>query len=271
MKKLNLVSVFILLFLAACKKEKSIDTGHGNQDNLLVRTVAKSGSDSTEVKYSYDGEKRVSRIVVTAPDYDLDTRAVRNSSGIITDVVQKSSSFSVFGIDSVVTKVSYNSAQSRYINAVTAVVLLGTEFRDSISYQYDAGGKLTSSIGYSDDGTGYVSYGKTEYTYDGNGNITSEKFSEYDGTNYTPVSVYTYTYDTKVNPLKLGNEAIIINQISSYGPNNVIKTDFSDLTDPVNNYSLTLTLNYNGQNKPQDGTAVEQPGGTTYTLNYFYQ
>ncbi len=280
MKNVHLLIAFVAVLFFSCKKEMSEENngnppggggGSGQTGNLLTRNVIKDRSDSTVIDYSYDASKRVTRLVYTASAFDFDTRIVRNSSGIITEYIQKSSLLAGFGIDSFVTKVNYNSSQSKYMYSVISYSLFGFDFKDSTSYKYDSGGKLISAVNYSGDITGYAQAGKTDYTYDGSGNLATEKYYEFEGTSYTQLTTVTHTYDTKVNPLKLGAEAIILNQTTSYGPNNVVVTAFQDLEDATNNYTYTLTLTYNTANKPKDGTAAEQPSGATYDLKYYYQ
>ncbi len=197
-------------------------------------------------------------------------RIVRNPAGIITQYIIKSPDLASYGIDSLVTNVTYNTSLGRYTYTRFDLSLSGISISDSTILSYDATGNISGKTDYIKSIVGgYTPSGRVDYTYAA-GNIASEKSYDYNGTAYTLSSSTTYTYDTKVNPLKLGVEAILIGMSTSFGPNNSTALNYIDAIDPTGNYSIVSTLAYNTTNKPSGGTAVENPGATNYTLRFYY-
>jgi hypothetical protein len=188
----------------------------------------------------------------------------RNSQGIIQQI-------SIFdGSSSTDYKVNYNTTSKQYTSQVSS---LGGE-KDSIAYKY-ASGRITEAIEYYDDGTsgGYLEYTKTVYTYDANGNITKTQFYIYDDATAKWEDYFSLVneFDNKVNALNIGVEAILINEISYAGANNVAKMTFIDPTDPTSNDVLAYTYVYNSDSRPKTGEATIQSLGVKAPLKFYYK
>lgn len=280
MKKFATPLLAVLTFLTACQKEAAlVDPGNSSggggttTGGLLTRNVETDGTDSTVTDFSYGAGNRLTKIDYTGSSASPATyKLSRNNSGVITRMTLISPDFQSIGVDSIVINVSYNSSTSRYTSSQYSLAISGTTYTDSTAYVYDASGNLTSAAGYEKIAiTPYTPYGRTDYTY-ANGNVSSEKYYDYDPSTSTwsLSATSAYTYDAKTNPLKLGVEAILLNQAGFFGPNNSTDFSYKDATDPTNNFTRTYTYTYNSANKPSGGTAVENPGATSYTLRFFY-
>lgn len=288
MKKI-LVASFALtaLFFVSCQKEVSEEiggnpgtggggTGGGTTGTKLVKTVHKDGADSTVIVYGYDANNKVISATTSGVSggqpIDLRINLTRNSAGVITKQVIRSNDFIAFGIDSLVTQVRWDATNNRYKNAVSHISIFGFDITDSITYNYDAGGKLTSEVEYQDDGMGgpMAPSTKREYTYTGSNIVTEKAYNWDDATNAYVLSWNsTYEYDTKVNPTLFATDAPVLGMSDFYPANNVTKDTFVDNEDPTNNYVETSTYTYNSSNRPITGTVVNN--GSTSTTTYTYQ
>ncbi|MEO6071538.1 MAG: hypothetical protein ABIN57_09950 [Chitinophagaceae bacterium] len=275
-----LLFLFALIILQSCQKEVSKENGGASaapSGTLLVRSVYKSGTDSSLTTYAYDGARRLTTLnnsgTTSGAPYNTQIKIVRNTSGIIQKMNIKSDQFAQLGIDSLVYVVNYDLTTGRYKSKVFTVDFLVVVLKDSTSYDYDASGKVIRDREFTDDGTagGYEEVGKTEYTYAGN-NIATVKIFSYDvpSNTYTLNETDTYEYDAKTNALQLGNEAFLLGDVSFYGANNVSKLTINVPADPASNQVHTTTYTYNSNNRPLIATVLMQPGGTT-TTSFTYQ
>jgi hypothetical protein len=274
---LGVVFIFSVLALVSCQKE--IDWGLGGAaDSLLVRVFQKTGPDSITINYSYDASRRLKEEKITGTSQGIDAGndlvINRNSSGIISNTVQKSAALVSAGIDSVVTRYHYDVAAGQYTSSVFDITLFGFTASDSAVFVYDASGKITR-VEHSQSlaGMPYSLLLKQEYTYSAGGNIATMKQFSYDTTSgmYSLVSTLTYTYDSKINPLKINTEAIVLTRSAFFGPNNATMTQFDDATTPANNFSDTIVYVYNAGNKPQTTSDTRTPSGTVSNISFYYQ
>ena len=273
---LTAILFFLAVAFVSCQKEiKDIFAGTGGTSNAtrLIKTVDKSGLDSTVTIYGYNSSGKIIGADISGIDsgqaFDLNLSYVRNNSGIIQKQIIKSSSFSAIGIDSLVTIISYDAAANQYKNAVSSFVLFGLPLMDSIVFQYDGSGRLIAEIDYTDVGFGYDPSTKKEYTYSGN-NLASEKLYSYDlaSSSYSLEDTYTYEYDTKINPLQFVADAPILNLYPFYSANNVTKTTYV-ASDPTYNYIATEAYTYNSSNRPV--MDIITTGSDISTTTYYYQ
>lgn len=286
MRKILIALSAVVLVMSACQKEGSFEetsgtpgsgggTGGGTTPTgLLARSVYVAGADSIMVDYGYDASKRlVTFNYTTTGGGNQFKRVVRNSAGIMTRYVVKSEELLSLGIDSIITNVNYDAAKSQYTYSISSVNVSGMTYVDSTHFTYDGSGNLTAKTAFARGGlTPYQPYQKSEYTY-ASGNVTSEKFYSANASRgWDLEGTYNYTYDNKVNPVKLGAEAMIaLDDASYFSNNNATVLSYVDGSDPSYNYTLTSTFTYNSANKPSGGTAVETPGSASYTLRYYYQ
>jgi hypothetical protein len=282
MKKLLLAfSSLAAIVLVSCSKEKSNEnggSGGGSSNQLLSKVVTKTGSDSTVQSFGYNSSGKLTSLNTTGISggsaLAIQEKFVRNSSGIVTQVITRDPDLAQYGIDSLITNVRYNTTNGRYTNRVTELNLLGGALviRDSSTLTYDGSGKVIMETDYIDDGSGsgYEPSSKTEYTYTGT-NMMTIKSSSYDTNSGSFSEDYTttQTYDAKVSPLVLGNEAFAIAYPEFYSSNNVINSVLVNPTDPSQNATTATTLTYNSANKPLSGVTNVQ-GGQSGTVTYFY-
>ena len=248
MKNSVLLFCAALVLLVSCQKEPDFNisgggtggnggggNGGGTVGDLLVRAVSKTGADSVVITYGYDAAKRLilEKIVGISQGVNVgnDQQIIRNASGIITKMIQKSAFLQQAGLDSIITVVYYDAVASRYTSRVQEINFMGFSSKDSAVFIYDAGGKITGEDSYQSDplSSTYSLTFKTVYAYATNGNFNLT-FKQYDLSNGSTdlVATVTYTYDTKVNPLHLNNEAFVIGKPESISANNILMAQYSN-------------------------------------------
>ncbi len=95
MKKLLTALPVVAIFLFSCQKEVSFEissAGNGNGD-LLVKTVAVTGTETMTTLYTYDDQKRLSTITIDGVSGGMKTHSYqkfeRDNAGRIVKVIQK--------------------------------------------------------------------------------------------------------------------------------------------------------------------------------------
>lgn len=267
------------LFLAACQKEIDWGIGGGAANQMLVKVVAKSGTnDSTVTTYTYNSQRNLIRevmVAVTAGNA-VQTEFIlnRNSAGVITSSVLKSPDLAATGIDSILTR--YNYANNRYTSGVFSLNVMGLSFTDSAVYAYDANSRIISDQHFLKSSLFPLPIPivilRNVYTYSADGkNLVKQEQSAPNnpGGPLSPVSSQTYTHDTKVNPLILLNEAIILNRGDWFNANNVLSNQFASVADPTQNFTVNNTYRYNAVNKPDSLFSTQ--GGQVTTSKFYYQ
>ena len=283
MKKYFLGSLpLLLIVLVSCQKE--IDWGLGGSavaDPLLIRTLQKTGTDSTDVHYSYNSSRQLTEENTTGVSagtiLDNDLKIYRNSSGIITRTVQVAASLVAAGVDSLVTLYHYDATAGKYSSAVFTISALGFTVTDSAVYTTDANGRITKDDHYlALPGFPYTPVLKDNYTYSADGNnMVSTDQSTYSITTstYSLVSTTDYTFDAKTSPLRLNtkNEAIVLVRPALFSINNATQSQFTDATTPANNFSNTNVYTYNGRSRPDSAVSTRNPGAALSDIKYYYQ
>lgn len=265
-----------LLFLLSCQKELNPDgfNGGGAPDQLLIKLAIKNGADSNVTEFGYNNNKKLVSVRSLGVDAgtDIDTREtfVRNSQGIITQIITKDADLVASGVDSVISKVNYSGG--RYTSRVSIIDFFGFfQFKDSAVFTYNGSGNIIVVEDFLDVGTGYERFLKTEYTYTGK-NITTEKYFSYDdaSSSYVEEAIKTVTYDAKKSPLNLGLEAFAMGYYNWYSANNAVKSVTVSSADPTQSETQDVTYVYNSSDKPVSGTTVIQ-GGPTATFTFTYK
>jgi hypothetical protein len=278
MKNLLTATLCILCYgLFSCQKEVDdilAPTGQtgNNTTGLLAKMVITDGSDSSVYNYSYNGSNKIIGInttdVTSGISSTTNETAVRNSQGIIQKITTKSSDFSQYGIDSIISVINYDAVSKQYKSKLIKLGIPGFTFKDSTVFTYDASGKIATETDYLDDGTGNTQASKFEFTYTGT-NLTGMK--GYDLSSGTPVLQisYVFEYDAKASPLILGNEAFLFNNAFQWlSANNMLKMTTNLVGDPITHLT-TYAYNYNSQNKPVLANVVSD-GQTVGTISYSY-
>ncbi|HTM93199.1 MAG TPA: hypothetical protein VL095_12320 [Flavisolibacter sp.] len=273
---LTAVLAALSIGLFSCQKEvKDIfsNTGGGASGTRLIKTVEKMGADSVVTVYTYNSSGKIIKAdfvgVEAGQPYSLSYTYVRNSSGVIQKQILESSDFAAAGIDSIVSIVKFDAGSNRYQNSVTDFSLFGIPLLDSVAFQYDGSGRLTSEIDYNDVGFGYLPGWKKEYTYNGT-NVATEKYYSFDFTSsdFVLEDTYTYEYDTKINPLQFAADAPVLNLFPFYSSNNLAKLTYV-ASDPADNFTSTINYTYNSSNRPL--TDVTTTGSDVSSTTYYYQ
>lgn len=277
--RLLLLFLSSVFFITACQKEIDWGTGGGTANQLLVKVIAKSGTtDSTITTYTYNAQRKLVRelVVTVTAGNSVQTEFIlnRNAGGVITSSVLKSPELALTGIDSILTR--YNYANNRYASGVLSLNVQGLSFTDSTIYTYDANGRIITDQHLLKSSLLPLPIPipilKNVYTYSADGkNLTKQEQSapSTPGGPLSPVSNQTYTFDSKVNPLILLDEAIILNRADWFNANNVLINQFASTADPTQNFTIDNTYRYNSSNKPDSLFSIR--GGTLTTSKFFYQ
>jgi hypothetical protein len=153
---------------------------------------------------------------------------------------------------------------------------MGLSFTDSALYTYDANDRIISDQHLLKSSLLPLPIPipilKNVYTYSADGkNLMKQEQSapSTPGGPLAPVSSQTYTFDTKINPLILLNEAIILTRPDWFSANNVLINQFASVADPTQNFTLDNTYRYNAANKPDSLFSIR--GGQLTTSKFFYQ
>ncbi len=276
--------LFSVLFFVSCQKEIDWGLGGGNTTSqLLVKLKSQTGTDTTQLEYYYDANKRIIREKTTGISggisIDNDLLIYRNSSGIITSTVQKAAALIAAGIDSVVTRYNYSTASSKYTSSVFDLGIPGFTVTDSAVYTYDAYGRITTDEHYLQIGglpipIPSVLALKDIYTYSASGSnltVVSQDAATTPGGPLSPVSSQTFTFDSKTNPLIILNEAVLLVRTGFYNANNATKSVVANTIDPTQDFTMDYTYKYNSVNKPDSSYGTRTPGGVVTASKYFYQ
>lgn len=283
MKNVLFPLTLLLFLLASCSKELSLDTGGAPTltTNLLVKVVYDYGDDSSQVEYSYDGNKRLigQKISGTIQGFTVQSelRLVRNASGLITKIVKKDPNLVAGGIDSLVTDLNYDITAARYTSRVTRFLTSGLLITDSVSLVYNSSGKLLREdefIAAESLGNVFVPLSRTEFTWDLLGNVSQVSYSEADISTGAPLQLFYvtgYTYDDKKNALQIPlNEAYGTGFYDMAGPNNVLKSVYNDKITQADSYTLDYAYVYNAKGKPATGELTQTPDNATTGLRFTY-
>jgi hypothetical protein len=284
MNKLLAGSILCLaLFLYSCQKE--IDWGLGNNANskLLVKIKSQTGTDTTQIDYYYDANKRITREkttgVAAGNSLDNDLFINRNASGIITTTVQKAAALIAVGIDSVVTRFNYDAGASNYTSSVFDLAIPGFAVTDSAVYTYDAGGRISSDAHYLMIGGLPIPLPpvlalKNYYIYSASGNNLDsirQEAATAPGGPLSLVSTQAFKFDIRTNPLIIKNEAILTGRTGLYNANNSTQASVANVIDPTQDFTMDYTFKYNSANKPDSSTGTRSPGGAITVTKYYYQ
>jgi YD repeat-containing protein len=289
---MRLVIVFIgmaSLLVLSCQKE--IDPAMIGEDaepvtdpvsgDLLVKILTHTGTDSSATSLTYDGSRRLIGKTISgiSDGFDLSDnfQIVRNASGVITKLIEKSPTISQNDYDSVLTNVFYDATTAKYTHISEGHVAGGLIIKDSIVFVYDASGKGIPQDDYLADffgGPQYNGLQKVEYDYDAHGNSTGINVFEYKDTSHSFLleGITTYTYDAKVNPLLLNaGEAMVLQEPDLSSPSNITGVNLNNLTDPSTNVQVSIVYTYNSANKPRSAIQTRNPGNIVTHVDFYYQ
>ncbi|MGQ0739388.1 MAG: hypothetical protein ACT4OJ_10035 [Bacteroidota bacterium] len=282
--------IFFLLLIGSCFSCQKETDKEAPGSTLLVRTVLRSGADSTVTTYSYDPQLRlIKEDCFVLPNGFLSELIInRNFDGVIATTVQRSPGFHAMGYDSVITRYNFNQAASRYTSSVLDMSVHQSEI-DSTVYTYDASNRIVTDSVFVRvlPGPPFLLYRHT-YTYAGTGNdlinVSIEKILTVGGP-FTVIGSQDFTFDTQISPLILLNEAILLNRAgvidytnawlynmgNIFGSKNATKTIYTDIILPARNFTMDYLYWYNAFNMPDSSLCTRNPGGTASVRKYYYQ
>lgn len=284
MQKRLIAIIFLAgVVMISCQKEIDWGTGSSNVAQTLYRIKSKTGTtDSTQIDYIYDANKRLIREVTTGvagtQNLDNDLAITRDPSGIILKTVQKAASLLAAGIDSVVTIYHYNSVTAQYTSSVFTLSVAGFGVKDSAVYTYTSG-RISKDEHYLQL-TGLpiplppTLSARNTYTYSADGKNLLAVASDAaipPATTLSPATAQAYTTDTKTNPLIILNEAVLLSRVGLYNANNTTKAVVTNTVDPTQDFTMDYTYKYNSINKPDSAYGTRTPGGAITATKYFYQ
>jgi hypothetical protein len=265
------------LAFASCTKEKSFEdesatgpSGGMTDGNLLTKIVIQMGSDSASTSFGYDAGNRLvteaNKGNLSIVSDDSVQQVTRDAQGIIQKIVVFPDRFSNDHVDYTL---RYDATSKRYTAKLTFDDVGHVE--DSIAYYYDASGKITAQEAFVNFG-GVEAVGKQTIEYDASGNVRKVTTGEYEAGTLKNTAEMTMEYDSKVNPIKLGVDAIIMDRQQYFGNNNVTRISIQDLDDPTLSREITLTYTYNASNKPLTAAiSMSGAGGATIPVRFRYQ
>jgi hypothetical protein len=279
MRKIYILPVLLAIVLFSCQKEIDWGTGNNGTDgDLLIRAlqITPSTNDTNILTFQWDATKRLieyrSAGKVNGIATNITDRITRLSDGKIRNIVFKSSLTAGF-IDSVVYTPYYSGTQLAYV-IDTQYTLIG-QLRDSMAYNYNAGGRVSLKDTYMDV-FGFLTHTTREtYTYDANGNLLADSiFIPNGGGGFDLASVSTNTFSPHKNMVVLGEESYIVIGASNVSKNFATSTVTDASAAGGTSYTGTFSLlQYNSFDRPTQGTltVTPQPPGYTMKLLFFYQ
>lgn len=268
----------LCLFTAACQKEVEVPLMVPGPVPIQVRlermVYQHSATDSSVTDLLYDAAGRFAGF--DAPDGDpllggfTSCRISRNANGLIQSYTVRN--ITATGQQETHYRVLYDAARRQYACRVATFSFNGLPLSDSTVFDY-ANGRLTASRFLIREPQSGVSdtLGKFEFTYDGSGNLSKIRTLVADSAtrNMNPVADLLLTFDTRLNPLPLGLEGVVLDQLFFVSPANFTRVAVQDLrtaTPAENVFQINYT--YRPDGKPE--TAVVQADGTGFDLKFRY-
>jgi hypothetical protein len=265
-----LIPLFTLIIFASCKKEFS-ESNDGDQpieDSIpragrLIKRLAISGtnkSDTATIEYSYDITGNLELEITTMKvklqngTYDVKhfyTRYYREPVGGRIVKIARKGPYSDNGnnVDTLFDYVTYKSPTSSMVEHIN---------NGARVYSYDAHERVSGTSEYMHwpnptDPVRMVVY--HIYTYDDNGNIKKrEEFTDLDADGVFQLNfTYKFEYDNKINPLLLGDDALIEWNWTLFSPNNVLKQINDDANPAGIDDEITTVYEYGVDNLPRSG------------------
>ena len=302
MKKLLTAIPAIALLLFSCQKELSFDSstnpGNGNPGtgtgDLLVKTVAVTGSETMTTLYGYDSLKRLSTITIDGVTGGMQTHSYqkfeRDNAGRIVRVLQKLSDIGGVPSDTAVKTIHYPNATTMDYDYSVHVMgmsvgpgLPSMQTIDSTVYQYTAG-KIMSYDSYMSSSLmpgSIMMSSKYDFVYDAQNRVTDMKMYSDAANPGGPQDLmveWNYTYGNTVNGVYVSSNAaqnLLIHGLPNIGSSNIDKMVMTS-DDPQINVTVTTTYVLGSNGKPATGTAVstttgQQSGTQTTKYTFYYQ
>ena len=277
--------LFIVVTLVSCQKEIDWNlppgggTGGGSTNgDLLVQAleITPATNDTNTITFQWDANKKLTLYKSSGKVNGINTQIVHTISRLsdekIKNIISKSSA-TAGAIDSVVYTFYYTGAQVSYV-IDTQYTLVG-QLRDSISFLYNAQGKVSQKDSYLDFfGTSNHSL-RERYQYDASGNLTTDSVFIPDGLGgFDLGSVATSTYTTHKNAVVLEEESYVVLGASNVSVN--FASGSSTDASGIGGTSFTGTFSqvqYNSFDRPTQAnlSVTPQPPGYELKMLFYYQ
>lgn len=279
---LSYLLLVICMFNTSCQRESGTEelpvnlppgeTPDGARLSRIVFRYSDRDSAYTDLQYDAVGRWIGNRTNADDPvlnDYTR-TRASRNPAGIIYRYVTFAKDAANRG-DSSVYRVLYNGERRRYTAKIRVHNETGAPM-DSTFYVYDASNRIQQARLFMQAAPNlpYQELARAEFSYDGSGDLVSLRSLVVDpqlGPGFVPTSLSTFAFDDKVNPLNLGMEALVLDQIFFISPNNIIRIVTKDLRHAnAPEDTVAFQYAYHPSNRPRSG---QLRGGALPVPMYF--
>lgn len=284
-------SIFLWIILPAfimfsCQKKvdwlvdpvtKEVLDSSRNQSNpseLLIKMVAVTGNETLESNFTYDGKSNLLSEYHTGIEngvaVDIYKKYYRDTTRKIIKMAAKTKQ----NADTVYTAVVYDDYYTNtFLYTLSNFKIQGNTVRDSVVYVYDGNGNVGIQKIFRLKATGgYGVYEQHEYSYSGGNLVTVKDLVDSSNTVILIIAGIRYfTYDTRINPLKLNNEAVLTGKPESASANNLIAIELENKLSPADNFKVETRLFYSNSRKPMYGTSIKSPLGRVTQVTYYYK
>jgi hypothetical protein len=251
MKTFSVLVASVFLLLVGCKKTNSANSDSAAKQFKPLKIMAGGYSSFDSTFYQYDVNNRLVKIYGGGNTFLPPISITRDQSGMITGFVQE-------------TFIGHGRAYTHTVNGEYQSLMqinINSAQWDSTAFTTQNGKIIKSETFYD---RGYWDILDQEFfTYDQAGNLTNAKVYATDVITglWGLAEEITYTYDNEVNPLPLGNDALLIFDNAPYtGANNFVSRKIDGDT-----YSLKYTYSVNRE----PVTATETMNSSPYSEIHF--
>lgn len=265
--------LFLLLcciVFTSCQKEESVDTinsgggaGNGARLSRLVYQYGPNDSSVTELRYDASGRF----IGYTAPNGEplmgdhLAFAIGRSTTGIIESFTVRDATAT--GTEETTYRVFYDAGKRQYTHRLsTQTDSAGNVYLDSTVFEYTGSRIETIRFFIKEPNSGVGGeFSQLRMAYDGAGNVASFNLLITDIISPTlaPALELAFQYDNKINPLPLGVEGVITDQLFFISPANFTKVTAKDLQTAGSTPQdfILATYTYRSDNRPEKATLIQ--------------
>ena len=245
-----------------------------NPSELLIKMVAITGNETLESNFTYDSRNHLLSEYQTGIEngvaVDNYKKYYRDTTGKIIKTAAKTKQ----NADTVYTAVVYDDYYTHtFLHTLSNFKIQGNTVRDSVVYVYDGNGNVGIQKIFRLKDTGlYGLYEQHGYSYSGGNLVVVKDFVDSSNTSILIVAgIRHFTYDTRINPLKLNNEAVLTGKPESASANNLIAIELENKLSAADNFKVENKLFYSNSRRPAYGTSIKSPLGIVTRITYYYK